>query len=367
MLVAFMPPVSGQTETLSDNSNIEKISITLGNGTLTLPIDDKGTNNLSSIESDARSATSFLSGTIDDDNHIILKGAIIFDGKKEAIELKGKATKEFIGWDVPENAKPIYCTVGDEKSGYTTITRYEGATERYATILDFIDEDDKYNLHGIFYQDGHGGLAGTLLINKSEYNIVLKGSSTNLYKNVDKVDELKSSQYISVPYRSQWELTIDEDYSYSVASRACGVAASAMLEEFYNGNSPTLGSIWDQYGQMGTSDTEAYLQSKNIDADIRTHDGSLSYVIDCAQYYIDTGRPFFLEEESQWGELHAVILRGYDDSNEYFKLNDPNSLSGASTLYWYESDNPSFNFEENIYEYEGGSDDMSDGMAIVVN
>ncbi|MDD3248030.1 MAG: C39 family peptidase [Methanosarcina sp.] len=291
---------------------------------------------------------------------------INLDGKEEKIKLKGEAKKEFIGWDVPEGAKPIYSTVGDEKIGYATITRYEGAIERYATFADFVDENNKYSLHGIFYQDGHGGLAGTILNNETEYNIILKGSSVGLYESTTPEESTKSSLYITVPYRSQWELCLDEGYSYSEASQACGVAVCAMLEEFYNSNNPELGPIWDDYGSMSATEAEDYLQSQDIDADKRSHTGSLSYVIDCAQYYIDTGRPFYLSEESVWGEAHAVVLRGYNDDSEFFKLNDPNDVSGVSTMYWYPSSNPLFNFEENVYENVGGSDLYSNGMVIVV-
>jgi hypothetical protein len=35
-------------------------------------------------------------------------------------------------------------------------------------------------------------------------------------------------------------------------------------------------------------------------------------------------------------------------------------------MYWYEADASSFNFEENVYEHVGGSDDMDDGMVVVV-
>jgi len=159
---------------------------------------------------------------------------------------------------------------------------------------------------------------------------------------------------------------LDEGYSYSEASQACGVAVCAMLEEFYNSNNPELGPIWDDYGSMSATEAEDYLQSQDIDADKRSHTGSLSYVIDCAQYYIDTGRPFYLSEESVWGEAHAVVLRGYNDDSEFFKLNDPNDVSGVSTMYWYPSSNPLFNFEENVYENVGGSDLYSNGMVIVV-
>ncbi|WP_082089428.1 hypothetical protein [Methanosarcina horonobensis] len=78
---------------------------------------------------------------------------------------------------------------------------------------------------------------------------------------------------------------------------------------------------------------------------------------------IDRGRPFFLIEESRWGVCHAVVLRGYDSDgvNPYFQLNDPNTWTGSNTMYWYNSADTTFNYEENVYEYIGASDSSSIG------
>lgn len=47
----------------------------------------------------------------------------------------------FIGWKVPDASKPIYSKVDN-----MTMTRYEGATEMYATYVDLQDKDGKYDL-----------------------------------------------------------------------------------------------------------------------------------------------------------------------------------------------------------------------------
>jgi hypothetical protein len=159
---------------------------------------------------------------------------------------------------------------------------------------------------------------------------------------------------------------LTEGYSYSEARIACACAATAMLEEYYTSVSPTIGSIYDEYGSMNAYEVEEYLQDENIDVDRREHDGTLSSVINAGVYYIDTNRPFYTSEENSDGDAHAIVIRGYSDLSDYFRYEDPNKLSGSSTMYWYDADYPSFNFEENVYEHVGGSDDMDDGMVVVV-
>lgn len=81
---------------------------------------------------------------------------------------------------------------------------------------------------------------------------------------------------------------------------------------------------------------------------------------------IDNGRPFYLTENSRWGACHAVVLRGYDEElmiDSYFKLNDPNTWTGTSTMCWYDTDDPNFNYEENVYEYTGSDDTSSTGYS----
>ncbi|ABE52044.1 C39 family peptidase [Methanococcoides burtonii] len=366
ILVAFVPMVSAQEETLPDSSSNKQVTIELNqkDGVLIIPTEDKKITDLSTTATTEKPAVAFLSGTIDENNLVVLNGVITLDGKAQKVQLSGEATQVFIGWDVPEGAKPIYSTVGDEKIGFATITRYEGATKKYATHIEVQDESDKFSFHGEFFKDGHGGLVGTMIIDGKECQIGLLGNSISLYENVSPSSSTKSA-YIDVPHRSQWELFWDL-HGYAAASTACGDTVAAMLEEYYTGTSPDIWDIYLIYGSMGASEAEDYLQDQSINADKRSHTGSLSYVIDCAQYYIDTGRPFYLIEESNSGELHAVVLRGYSDAYDYFVLNDPNTLSGTEQMYWYDSDDPSFNFEENVYENIGGEDSYSNGMVIVV-
>ena len=55
----------------------------------------------------------------------MLSGTIIIDGKPHAVDFEGNAEKIFVGWNVPEGAKPIYRDLHGK-----TMTRYEGATRK---------------------------------------------------------------------------------------------------------------------------------------------------------------------------------------------------------------------------------------------
>lgn len=356
---------SVQAGELKENSAVKDITLELDedNSILVIPTESDKIEILTS-EFTEKPASAILSGTIDENNQVTLEGTIVLDGKKEKVKLYGEATQVFAGWDIPDGAKPINITVGNDETGYATITRYEGATEKLATVVDLQDKSGKFNVSGKFYDDGHGLLFGTVQLEGKECNIALLGNSMSLYSSVTPSITTKS-EYLTVEHRSQWEL-LTEGYTYSEASTACACAASAMLEEYYTSVSPTIGSIYDIYGSMNAYDVEEYLQDQDIDVDRREHYGTLSSVINAGVYYIDTDRPFYTSEESPYGNPHAIIISGYSDSSDYFKYEDPLKLSSSSTMYWYEADASSFNFEENVYEHVGGSDDMDDGMVVVV-
>jgi hypothetical protein len=103
--------------------------------------------------------------------------------------LSGHATQVFIGWDIPAGAKPIYYKVGNR-----TITRYEGATNKYAAYVDLQDKEGKYKLHGEFYKDGTGGIVGKVMKNGVECDIGLLGSSISMYENVSSTENLSTSE-----------------------------------------------------------------------------------------------------------------------------------------------------------------------------
>lgn len=142
-----------------------------------------------------------------------------------------------------------------------------------------------------------------------------------------------------------------------------------MLEEYWTSNHPTIWSIWtNNSNPMSPSEAENYLINEagvNVDSDVFT--GTLTANIDKVEDLIDSGYPFYMTEESYWGTCHAVVVKGYYDAliNPYFKLNDPNTLSGFNTIYWYHNDNIFFNFEDNVYEYVGGGDTTSTGFVYV--
>ncbi|WP_094229024.1 C39 family peptidase [Methanolobus psychrotolerans] len=364
MLVAFIPIGSVQAEGLSDSSDVKQVTIELDqkDGVLIIPTEDKKITDLSITPTIEKPETAHLSGTIDENNLVMLEGVITLDGKDEKVQLSGEATQVFVGWDVPEGAKPIYTEVANR-----TMTRYEGATEMYATYVDVKDKEGKYNLHGEFYEDGIGGFVGTVEIEGKECQLGLLGDSVSMYESVTPVVETKSSYFLTVPQRSQWEIYYYQ-HNWNAANNACGHTSAAMLEEYWSGNHPSIWSVWEASGctNMNSVKAQTYLNGKGIYLERGVEEGTLSGTIDEIIDMIDDERPFFLTEESLWGTCHAVVLRGYSYGSgtyPFFRLNDPNTLTGTNVMYWYDEDDISFNYEENVYEYEGSTDDSSTGYS----
>ena len=247
------------------------------------------------------------------------------------------------------------------------MTRYEDARRMYASFVELKDGKGKFNLHGEFFEDGVGGLVGTAIINGKVCNIGLVGESTSMSENVSfSIQTLSSSETLDVPRRSQWEIFWYEQ-NYDAASQACGETCAAMLEEYWSGNHPAIWDIWVANGNtpMDSIDAQTYLDDQGIYLNRGVKSGSLSYTISEIEEMIDDGRPFFLTEESGWGTCHAVVLRGYYDAliDPWFKINDPNTWTGTNAMFWYKTDNTCFNYEENVYEYEGSTDTSSTGYS----
>jgi len=313
--------------------------------------------------SENKTAQAYLTGTIDGENHLLFSGTITIDGKPYAVNLEGKAEKIFVGWNVPEGAKPIYRDLHGK-----TMTRYEGATRMYACAVELKDKKNQFDLKGEFFEDGTGNfLVGTAVIDGVKYEIGLCGSSVGLVEEVindpDQTMETKGSKLLDVPQRSQWELL---GHGYDVASRACGEACAAMLEEYWNGNHPDLWDIWvwNGYAPMNLAQTELYFDEVGVPCWMGHYTGSLSSNINHVKTRINWEWPLDITEESQWGNCHAVVIRGYHDTQQNFRLRDPNTVTGTNLMSWYDWQ-ASFNFEENVYEYVGGEDEWSNGYVYV--
>jgi len=115
---------------------------------------------------------------------------------------------------------------------------------------------------------------------------------------------------------------------------------------------------------MSAGDAQDYLDDQGVSLIKGLKTGSFLYTTGQIKNMIDLGRPFYLIEKSRWGACHAVVLRGYDEDfmiDPYFLLNDPDTLTGTNTMYWYDTDSPNFNYEENVYEYIESDDTSSIG------
>lgn len=360
-LVAFVPIVNAQEETPTDSTDVKQVTIELNqkNGILIIPTEDKKITDLSTASTTEKSATACLSGTIDENNYVILDGIVTLGGKDKKVQLSGEATQVFTGWDVPKGAKPVYSKVGN-----ITMTRYEGAKKMYATYIDLQDKEGKYKLHGEFYEDGGCCIVGNIINDGVECEIGLLGKATGLYENVSPATT-KDSQYLVVPQRSQWEIFYNHG-DYTAASQACGETSAAMLEEYWSGNHPSIWDIWEYNGNDSMSGAEAqnYLDDQGIYLSKGVETGSFYGTTNQIVSMIDSGRPFFMIEESKGGNCHAVILKGYcygPNIDAYFRLNDPNTWTGTSIMKWYDTDDPQFNYKENVYEYRCADDTSSTG------
>ena len=356
--MAFVPAVSAKENKIPIKNTDKQITLNLDKdyGVLIIPSENQKigsinadyTNSQPAIPDVRKTAKAQLSGTIDDNNFVSLSGKVTIDGKPQNVKLTGQAEKVFVGWDVPEDAKPIYKEIGDR-----TITRYEGARRMYASFVELKDENGKFNLHGEFFEDGVGGLVGTVIINGKECNIGLAGESRSMSENVGFSIQTLSSKTLDVPQRSQWEIFWNDPYDYDAASKACGETSAAMLEEYWSSNHPAIWDIWvwNGYKTMNRAQAQNYLNTKGVYLTMGEETGTFSHTISHIKQMIDDGRPFYLLEKSQWGNCHAVVLKGYNDGliSDYFRLNDPNTLTGNNIMNW---DGLSlFTYRKNVYEY----------------
>lgn len=311
-----------------------------------------------------RTAQAYLAGTIDGKNCLLLAGTITIDDTPYAVDLEGKAEKIFVGWHVPKDAKPIYKDLHGK-----TMTRYEGATRMYACAVELSDKSNQIFLKGEFFEDSIGGLHGTVVIDETKYEIAFRGTSDGLIDEVvhdpDQPMDARGSKYLDVPQRSQWELYYD-GHGYDAASRACGETCAAMLEEYWNGNSPDIWDIWvwNGYDPMSPSEAEDYFEEVDVPCYKGHYTGSLTNNINHVKQRINWEWPLYVTEESQWGNCHAVVVRGYHDTQQNFALRDPNTWTGTNLMSWYDWQ-ASFNFEENVYENTCGEDDWSNGYVYV--
>jgi len=109
-----------------------------------------------------------------------------------------------------------------------------------------------------------------------------------------------------------------------------------MLEEYRTGNSPDIWDIWvwTGYEPMNLAETEAYFDEVGVPCWKDEYNGSLSSNINHVKQRIDLEWPLDITAESQWGGCHAVVIRGYHDTQQNSRLRDPNTVSGTNLMSW---------------------------------
>lgn len=165
ILFSFIALAGIHTDEAVSDPDLKSATIVMNSGQVYLHVENTATTPII-IRSDIvveKPATANLSGTIDENNYVILEGVIALAGQNETVKLSGEATRGIVGWSVSEG-------------------------EAYAAKMDLEDEDGKYSLQGTFLEDGRGRFFGTVMVEGKECTILLEGNSTGIYENVNPVN-----------------------------------------------------------------------------------------------------------------------------------------------------------------------------------
>jgi hypothetical protein len=160
-----------QNDSHVSDSDLKPVTTVMNSGWVLIHVENKAVTPII-IRSDivvGKPATASLSGTIDENNYVILEGVITLDGQNETVKLSGKATRGRVSWSV-----------------------YEG--EAYAAKMGLEDENGRFFLQGSFLEDGRGRFFGNVLVEGKECTILLEGNSTGIYENVNPVNTAKIGQ-----------------------------------------------------------------------------------------------------------------------------------------------------------------------------
>ena len=274
-------------------------------------------------------ATGTVLATVEFDNTVHAVGNFDIDGVMSRDLLSGTAHRDFVGWNVPENATPYEVQIGNE-----TVTRYYGATTKYATTV--VLASTAYNISGTFHDDSQGGLVGKFLKDGSWWDIGVKGEGYGLDGTVgsDPAPPTPDDPLLGVPIRNQMDLfTLYGNWDAS--QRGCGVTSTGMIFSYYTGQFANLINIWNTWG---TNPSMGQMRDW-LNAHVATHvfvlaspRGNRDAVIGTLENHINAGRPMIMVTNT-WpgGGNHAIVVKGYTHYNEIFFYNDP----GLGIFPWH--------------------------------
>ncbi len=279
-----------------------------------------------------------LEGIYRDSNEIKVNLTLISRNISIKKTLRGMFESVFVGWD-HSNVDITNPKISEYKLGERVITRYDNAKKIHAVLFSFTDEkSDEYICMEIF-KDGAGWIHGFIKFNKITFEIAM--NVEKIHKNLPtndliELEQIKGYHCLNVPFRSQWELLPD----YDKASRACGPASAAMIEEWYDGDHPSLLNIWNWRPPnpgWSASDIKDYLEVYTSygffdEYQEGTLEACKSYCKLRVEYF-----PVAIMIEGHSGQNHWVVIDGWDENwpLNTFLINNP-SMGGLSThLHYY--------------------------------
>ncbi|WP_406655598.1 hypothetical protein V7O62_07325 [Methanolobus sp. ZRKC2] len=163
--ISFVAIACIQADSPLSNSNVNSVTVLMDSGHVYVPVENQAVAPIE-VRSDVlveKPAAATLSGTIDENDFVVLEGIIILDGQNETVKLSGNATHGIVGWSVSEG-------------------------EAYAAKVDLKDENSIFFLQGTFLEDGRGSFFGKAAVGGKKCTIRLEGNSTGIYENVNQVE-----------------------------------------------------------------------------------------------------------------------------------------------------------------------------------
>ena len=128
--ISFVAIACIQADSPLSNSNVNSVAVLMDSGHVYVPVENQAIAPIE-VRSDVlveKPAAATLSGTINENDFVVLEGIITLDGQNETVKLSGNATHGIVGWSVSE---------GEAYAATTATVMINTATTR-AIILDLV-------------------------------------------------------------------------------------------------------------------------------------------------------------------------------------------------------------------------------------
>lgn len=280
---------------------------------------------------------------LDDSNNVLSDITIVSIGCSVSFTVQGKVKPVFIGWDT-SNVDMKNPEITEYGAGNRKVMRYDNSEEMYATLFSLQNDSCECIIDMETFENMDGWIHGFFDMKKNTYEIAMTitkddGIPTGtILKPCHLVSNshLKGIHDLGVPYRSQWELLPD----YYKASKSCGPASAAMIEEWYDGDHPSLLDIWNWHPADNgwyQSDLEGYLES-HTSFSFFSVDYSSS-LESCKNYCKGKLQnwPVAIMIKGHSGDNHWVVMRGWIEEwfVQAFTIHNPSMGLSNVHLHYY--------------------------------